>query len=213
MKILVIRSVTTSVTNLIDEIFFRFVFSVFWILFLGIFGWAAHSTKWGAGRKMSGRTKRLRSFALAIAAIYFVGAFLYALESGWISFFFVLVPDWFRLMMVGVAAIGLSFVSWALRSLGRNWAPSLSGIRESASLVTAGPYGIVRHPIYFGAVIFLGSLAIISANLLTILPTVVLIILLYAQLPDEESMLLERFGDDYREYMKRTPRFLPRFKV
>ena len=198
---------------MVDEIFFRLIFSALWILFFIIFGWVAHATKWSAGRKMSRRAERLRAVALAFAVMYFLAALFYALAPSWLSLSNIPFPDWIRAIMVGIAALGLSFVSWALRSLGRNWAPSLSGIRKDTFLVTGGPYGIVRHPIYFGAVMFLGSLSILSANLLIILPTIVLIILLYAQLPDEESMLLERFGDDYREYMKRTPRFIPRFRV
>jgi len=71
---------------------------------------------------------------------------------------------------------------------------------------------LVRHPIYLGAFIFLAAQALLAANLLTLVPTVALLTLLYAQLPEEESMLIDRFGDEYREYMKRTPRFMPSFK-
>jgi protein-S-isoprenylcysteine O-methyltransferase Ste14 len=67
----------------------------------------------------------------------------------------------------------------------------------------------VRHPIYLGAFIFLVALALLSANLLILIPTVALALLLYAQLPEEENLLIDRFGDEYREYMKRTPRFIP----
>ena len=33
--------------------------------------------------------------------------------------------------------------------------------------------------------------------------------LIYAQVDGEEAILTDRFGDEYREYMKQTPRFLP----
>jgi len=38
------------------------------------------------------------------------------------------------------------------------------------------------------------------------------IVLLYARVGKEEAMMIERFSDEYRSYMKRTGRFLPRFK-
>lgn len=114
--------------------------------------------------------------------------------------------------MIGVAFLSTSFVVWALRVLGKNWAPSLSGVRKDTFLVTTGPYAIVRHPIYLGVFVLLAALALLAANFLILLPTVALLTLLYVQLPDEESMLIDRFGDQYREYMKRTPRFVPSLK-
>ena len=196
-----------------DELFFRVVFSTFWIFFFAIFGWLAHSVKWSAGRRTTPRERRLRVAALVFAALYFAGALLYALVPSWVMFVSIALVDWFRLVMLGLALLGFSFLMWALRALGRNWAPSLSGVRRGTFLVTTGPYGIVRHPIYLGVFIFLAAVALLSANLLIILPTVALLILLYAQLPDEESMLIDQFGDEYREYMKRTPRFIPRLRV
>ena len=35
---------------------------------------------------------------------------------------------------------------------------------------------------------------------------------IYMQISGEEAMLIERFGDEYREYMKRTPRLIPRLR-
>jgi protein-S-isoprenylcysteine O-methyltransferase Ste14 len=113
--------------------------------------------------------------------------------------------------MVCVGAFGVAFLLWALRTLGKNWAPSLSGVRRDTNLVTGGPYRVVRHPIYLGAFVFLVALALLSANLLIIMLTLVLSFLLYVQLPEEESLLIDRFGDEYREYMRRTPRFIPGF--
>jgi protein-S-isoprenylcysteine O-methyltransferase Ste14 len=191
---------------------FRVVFSSLWVLFLAVVAWVAYSTKWSSGRQTSPLGGRLRIVALAFAGVYFAGAVLYALLPGWIMFLSIPLPGWPRLVMVGVAVLGMAFLLWALRTLGKNWAPSLSGVRKDTSLVTDGPYGIVRHPIYLGAFIFLVAVAVVAANLLIVLPTLALLILLYAQLPDEESMLIDRFGDAYRNYMKRTPRFIPRLR-
>jgi protein-S-isoprenylcysteine O-methyltransferase Ste14 len=114
--------------------------------------------------------------------------------------------------MVIVAASGLSLISWAMWRLGRNWAPSLTGVRKDAVLVSTGPYAIVRHPIYLGAFIFLAALSLVTANLLVLLPTLVLMALLFMQIDGEEATLIDKFGDEYREYMKRTPRLIPKFR-
>jgi len=120
------------------------------------------------------------------------------------------LPDWFRLIMVGVAVLGLSFVLWGYRVLGKNWAPSVSGVRKDTVLVTTGLYGFVRHPIYLGIFISLFALALAVANLLVLVPTLALLIILYASIDEEEVILIDRFGNEYCEYKKRTPRFIPK---
>ena len=192
-----------------SELIFQAAFSFFWFVFLGVLGWVAHSTRWSAGRRTTRRTNELRTVALVFAAIYFAGALVYALVPNWILLLSIPLPAAFRMFMIGAAVLGMSILLWALRTLGRNWAPSLSGVRTDTVLVTAGPYKLVRHPIYFGLFVFLVAQALVTANLILLLPTLALVTLLYMQLPEEESMLIERFGDDYREYMKRTPRFIP----
>jgi protein-S-isoprenylcysteine O-methyltransferase Ste14 len=114
--------------------------------------------------------------------------------------------------MVGVAFLGILFISWGYWGIGKNWAPSTSGVRKDTVLVTTGPYSFVRHPIYSGLFVSLAAAVFVTANLLILLPTLALLILLYASIGEEEAMLVERFGNEYREYMKRTPRFIPKFR-
>jgi len=192
-----------------SDFLFRLVFSLLWVVFLGIFAWCAHSINWAAGRRTTRHAKHLRAIALVFAGIYLAGALLYALLPSSVSFLSIPLPDSIRLGMVGLGVVGTAFVLWGLVSLGKNWAPSLSGLRTDTVLITTGAYRLVRHPIYLGAFIFLAAQALLAANLFTLVPTVALLTLLYAQLPEEESMLIDRFGDEYREYMKRTPRFMP----
>jgi len=193
----------------VSALFFRLLFSSLWVLFLVVFTWVAHSIKWSAGRRNTRRAGRFRAVALTVAGFYFIAALLYALVPRWISFLSIPLVDPVRLLMVAVAFLGVSVVFWGLRALSKNWAPSLSGVRKDTSLVTSGPYRFVRHPIYLGAFVFLVAEAFLSANLLVLTPTIALCILLCAQLPEEENLLIDRFGDQYREYMKRTPRFIP----
>ena len=52
--------------------------------------------------------------------------------------------------------------------------------------------------------------ALISANLLLLVLFVLASMLLALRAPLEERMLLKEFGDEYRDYMRRTGRFLPK---
>jgi protein-S-isoprenylcysteine O-methyltransferase Ste14 len=61
-------------------------------------------------------------------------------------------------------------------------------------------------------ILFTLSTMLISANLLvTVFATIVIIVFLPVS-KKEEQMLLDRFGDEYRDYMKRTGRFFPRLR-
>jgi protein-S-isoprenylcysteine O-methyltransferase Ste14 len=195
-----------------NELFFRAVFSALWVICFANVIWVSYSTKGSAGKRTTPHARRLRIVALALAVLYFAGTLLYALLPSLVMFLSIPLPDWFRLVMVGLAALGISFVSWGYWALGKNWAPSVSGVKKDTVLVTTGLYGFVRHPIYLGAIIFLAALALVAANLLILLPTLALLTLLYASIDEEEAMLIDRFGDEYREYVKRIPRFIPKFR-
>jgi protein-S-isoprenylcysteine O-methyltransferase Ste14 len=98
---------------------------------------------------------------------------------------------------------------WTLRSLGKNLTDTVV-IRTNATLVTHGPYRWVRHPFYVTAALLMGSVTLLTANWLIGLTSLVVLTLLAVRTKKEEQMLIERFGDQYRDYMARTGRFFPR---
>jgi protein-S-isoprenylcysteine O-methyltransferase Ste14 len=194
------------------ELFFRVVFSALWLIFFANVAWVSYSTKESAGKQTTRRARELRIVAVTLGVLYFAGALLYALLPGSVMFLSIPLSDWFRVVMVGVAALGVLLVSWGYWALGKNWAPSVNGVRKDTVLVTGGPYAIVRHPIYLGAFVFLAALSLVAANLFILLSTLGLLTLLYASIDEEEAILIDKFGDEYGEYMKRIPRFIPRVK-
>jgi protein-S-isoprenylcysteine O-methyltransferase Ste14 len=154
----------------------------------------------------------LQTAGLALAVPYFVGALLYAFIPSSICPLQIPLPDLFRLLMTCLATLGIAFAVWGLLVLGRNWAPSMTGVRKDTELVTTGPYAIVRNPIYSGALVFLPSLALVAANWLMLLPGLLLCAILYKYVGEEEATLVAHFGDAYREYMTRTPRLVPKLR-
>jgi len=110
-----------------------------------------------------------------------------------------------------LAAVGLAFATWTLRHLGRNITDTVVP-RKNAVLVTSGPYRLVRHPLYtFGTVAGL-ALGLVAANWFFWAPLLLLWPVLAFRTRKEEAMLLERFGDGYRQYMQRTGKFLPKIR-
>ena len=76
-------------------------------------------------------------------------------------------------------------------------------------LVTRGVYGISRHPLYFGEVLVSISIGIACLSWVFLLVAIVNFLLLrYYVLVVEEPFLIEKYGDTYKEYMNRTPRWI-----
>jgi protein-S-isoprenylcysteine O-methyltransferase Ste14 len=207
--------------NVTNELLFRVIFSTLWLIFMGTSTWVRYSSRQSTGKQpidqTARRERRLHLVALALfTPFWFGGIILYAILPSWIVFLSIPLPDWFRLIMVGVAALSIPFTLWGYRTLGKNWVHALDQSkflqRKREPLVTSGPYRYVRNPIYLGAFTFIIALALVAANWLLLLPALALITLIYMQIGKEEKMLIARFGDEYREYMKRTPRFILKFR-
>jgi protein-S-isoprenylcysteine O-methyltransferase Ste14 len=75
-------------------------------------------------------------------------------------------------------------------------------------VITKGLYRFTRNPTYIGIILMQIGLGIACSSWLYLLLTVALIILLNANLSAEERYCLYRYGDDYRKYKNRTPRWI-----
>ena len=120
------------------------------------------------------------------------------------------LPVGWRWFGIGLGLVGIFLLLWVHHTLGKNF--SVPGVmKEKQSLVTAGSYKWVRHPMY--TVIFLVTVVyfLISANWFIGLVWIGWIVgTVASMIRDEEAALIEKFGDEYRGYMRRTGRFLPR---
>lgn len=74
--------------------------------------------------------------------------------------------------------------------------------------VTRGIYRISRHPIYLSGFLMYTGTGIACASWVVLLCAVLWIVLWHIVLPFEERFLFEKYGDFYREYMNRTPRWI-----
>jgi len=74
--------------------------------------------------------------------------------------------------------------------------------------MTKGVYSISRNPMYFGMFLMYVGIGIACASWIFLLCAVVWIISWHFGVPEEERILLEKYGNAYREYMNRTPRWI-----
>jgi protein-S-isoprenylcysteine O-methyltransferase Ste14 len=109
--------------------------------------------------------------------------------------------------------LGLAFLSIALPTL--TWAAYLTGkyvfskAPEERTLLTSGPYRLVRHPLYVSFALVGAGFVLLAQNYL-MLP--VLILFFKWSWRQEEAELERVYGERYTEYRARTGAFLPRIR-
>jgi len=94
--------------------------------------------------------------------------------------------------------------------LGENWSVTLE-IDARHRLVTRGVYRFVRHPMYTSFIVSGVGQALLLANWIAGPAALVAVAVLVAvRVPNEEAMMIGQFGDEYRDYMRRTGGIVPR---
>ncbi len=94
------------------------------------------------------------------------------------------------------------------RTVGRNYSYGLRTFRDQ-KLIQRGVYKYVRHPITLAALIYTPGIPVVISSAYGFLVMLLLIPLFLYRIRIEEKMLLEKFGSDYREYMRRTKKLIP----
>jgi len=116
-----------------------------------------------------------------------------------------------NLYAVGVAlfVIGLGLRWYAIIHLGRFFTVNVA-IQNDHRVVSSGPYRLVRHPSYLGALLAFLGLGVCFINLISFAIIVVPITAAFIyRIRIEESALMESLGTNYREYAARTKRLIP----
>jgi protein-S-isoprenylcysteine O-methyltransferase Ste14 len=97
----------------------------------------------------------------------------------------------------------------AIAALGQFWSLHVE-IREDHQLVQTGPFRWVRHPTYLSMILELVALGmILNAAYCVAIVWLVFVPILVWRIRLEEAALVEKFGDRYRSYQRRTPALFP----
>ena len=88
--------------------------------------------------------------------------------------------------------------------------PWIIRINKTGELYTNGPFRYVRHPLYSVILcIIIPGITILLELILTLIFLPTMLILFHFIIKNEEKLLLEKFGDEYKDYMKKTKRIIP----
>lgn len=144
------------------------------------------------------------------------------IPSAVVFFSAILVTAWdfiysqnriYDLNIVGVIGVTLFLMGVAIRRVGKNTLGEYYsyGLRTSQNhkLIKRGIYRYVRHPISLAAMMYSMGIPLIFSSLYGTLLMLVMIPLILNRIRIEEKMLLKRFGEEYREYMKETKKLVP----
>ena len=140
---------------------------------------------------------------------------------GFLAVFFAPPLEWFYLPAVLPRTLWMQMAGWALIAsalLLRIWARVhirglYSGhveVQEQHRLVRSGPYRFIRHPGYAGLLLLVLGVAVGYASWigLAAVPILLLPALAY-RMRVEEMFLTEQFGEEYRDYIRKTKKLIP----
>ena len=102
------------------------------------------------------------------------------------------------------------YICLAIAALGRIWSSAYIAGRKNHTLVTVGPYSMVRNPLYlFSFIGFLGAGMVTESVMITLVFGLVFFATHWATILEEERRLGQLFSDTYGDYAARVPRFIP----
>lgn len=175
------------------EVIFAVVWAAFWLYWLV----AAFSMK--RGRVLWSHELRIRAALVVIVIVLLrLGAFRdHTLNT----------DLWRAGLGLVLFALGLGFAIWARVHLGRNWGTPMTQ-KEEPELVTSGPYGLVRHPIYSG-ILLAGIGTAVSLNWQWLIAVVLAGVYFVYSATVEERYLTGKFPGAYPAYKGVTKMVVP----
>jgi protein-S-isoprenylcysteine O-methyltransferase Ste14 len=182
------------------------VVAVCWIVFGGIF-------VIGRSGAASAETKRAGRFSPGLLLQGLGYAFCFALYRTYFSPLFPMSKQAeasLALATILIAMGSIWFCLAAVRTLGKQWA-LVARVVDGHELITQGPYGIVRNPIYLGMFGLLLATGLAVSRWQALLAGIPLFLIgNQLRIRSEEKLLREAFGEKFAEYARRVPAFFPR---
>ena len=154
------------------------------------------------------QTKRADKVFMILGSLVFFSALLVTLWD------FVKIQEMtYRLSLVNVVglvlfSIGVSIRLVARRTLGKCFSSGLKTTQKH-ELIKHGIYKHIRHPAYLGSLLLSPGVPLIFSSLYGFLLILGIIPCFLYRIRIEESMLIEKFGNEYWEYMKETKKIIP----
>lgn len=159
--------------------------------------------------KSEGHSSFLDSLLTFLSGLANLIPLVYILTS-WLDFANYDLPAWIGWLGT-IIFLGSGALFWKThQDLGRSWTPSLA-FRDGYYLITDGIYGYLRHPIYSAHLLWgIAQMLMLHNWIAGYAYLVVIIPHTLVRIQKQEGIMLEKFGDEYRDYMEKTGGLIPR---
>lgn len=190
-----------------QEIIWKIIFVVMWVC-TGLIR-MPHNSKYKKTEKIKSKKTSREKFLVFLAAIGMMIVPMIYVFTPWLNSLNMGLPDWARWVGIIGFGFGLILFWWVHKTLGKNWSPILE-IRKNHKLITNGPYKYIRHPMYTQIWIWVICQWLILSNWVVGLVGILTWTILYViRIPEEEKMMVEEFGQEYEDYMRKTKKIIP----
>lgn len=165
---------------------------------------------WKSNKKVEQRSApRERLFLILLGLVEFVLPLIFV-STHWLDGFNYSLPVWAGWLGAALLAASLWVLAKTHADLSQYWSPVLE-IVQGHKLITHGIYSKVRHPMYASQWLFVIAQALLLHNGVAGLAGLLVFAPFYlVRAHSEEQMMLDAFGEDYRQYMQKTGRVVPR---
>jgi protein-S-isoprenylcysteine O-methyltransferase Ste14 len=163
------------------------------------------------GAKIDQRGSPTENLLLVLLTVVMLVIPLIYSVINWLDFANYHLPVWMGWSGVFLLACSVFIFRRAHLDLKSNWSPTLE-TRKDHTLVTNGIYGYIRHPMYASQCLWAIAQILLLQNWLAGPLHLIFFVPFYIlRVQAEEKMMLDTFGDRYREYMKKTGGVIPKF--
>jgi protein-S-isoprenylcysteine O-methyltransferase Ste14 len=165
---------------------------------------------WKEIKKVDQRVSRTERILLGLLWVVMIVLPLAYSATNWLEFANYTLPAWMGWVGIFILICALLVFTRAHIDLKSNWSPTLE-IFKQHTLVTQGIYGYIRHPMYASQWLWVIAQILLLQNWLAGPIDLILFIPFYIlRVRAEEKMMIDAFGDQYREYMKKTGGVIPK---
>jgi protein-S-isoprenylcysteine O-methyltransferase Ste14 len=119
------------------------------------------------------------------------------------------LPAWRTLLSIALFAIA-AVLSWTSSHALRGQLRIVAGLGDDHKLVRSGPYSLVRHPIYTSMLVVICAIAVIITPWPLFLGSLILFVAgTEIRVRTEEKLLASRFGEEFQDYRRAVPAYIP----
>ena len=161
----------------------------------------------------SSKNNTMERIKVIIAGVGMIFIPLISAFTPYFDYFKIQIPKLLLNLSIILLILNIIYFYIIHKQLGENWSPILE-IKEKHKLIKTGVYKYVRHPMYSQSWIWTLLQGVILSNYFVEICGIVCWGYLYfTRVGPEEQLMIEEFGDEYREYMKNTGRIIPKLNV